>query len=81
MALVGPHTNELKGLAFENVRLSIKQVLSNLRVVTQVELVVELASRRHELRTSGNHSEYFRGSIDESLIVAFECAIEALKVV
>jgi len=63
------------------VSLGVEQVLSNLRVITQVELVVELAGCRHELWTSGNHSKYFRGSINYSLIIAFECAIKGFKVV
>jgi len=81
MALVGPHTDELKGLAFENVRLCVHQVHCDLGEVTQVELVVELAGCGHELWASSDHSENFGGSIDNSLIVTFECAIEVFEVV
>jgi hypothetical protein len=81
MALVGPHTNELKGLAFENVRLGVHQVHCDLGEVTQVELVVELAGCGHELWASSDHSENFGGSIDDSCIVTFECAIEIFEVV
>ena len=61
--------------------LGVHQVHGDLGEVTQVDLVMELAGCRHELRTSCNHSENRRSSVDDSCIETFEYAIIVFEVV
>mmetsp|Transcript_43975 Transcript_43975/g.58339 ORF Transcript_43975/g.58339 Transcript_43975/m.58339 type:complete len:354 (+) Transcript_43975:2013-3074(+) len=65
VALVSPHADESRGVALVGGGLSEHQILHNLRNISHVELVVELAGSGGELRREGNASEDIDGGRDE----------------
>ena len=65
VALMCPHSDDSKRIALVNLGLSHSDVLDNSGEVSQVELVMELLSSRHELWRHSNGQEHVHGSIDD----------------
>ena len=65
VALMCPHSDDSKRVSLVNLWLSLGEVLDNFGEVSQVELVMELLSSRHELWRHSNGQEHVHGSIDD----------------
>lgn len=65
VALMDPHSHKSKLVVLVKIWLGQHEVLNNLGEVSQVELVMELHSSRHELRRVGNGQEHCHCCIDQ----------------
>lgn len=65
VALVSPHADQTERIAFIQSSLRKHHVLDNIGEVSQVELVMELLSGRHELRSVCHRSEHNHCRVDD----------------
>jgi hypothetical protein len=72
VALVSPKTSEHERLSLEHVILRVHDVLNNLGEVTQIELVMELASGGHKAGIFTHYIEDIHSSIDDTSIPSLE---------
>jgi hypothetical protein len=81
VALVSPHSSKTKLVTLVDVGLSLQDVLDNLGEISQVELIMELLSSRHELRRVGHGHKDSHSGLDNPWSKVRALLIEGVHVV